>query len=131
MGGSDELSTLVERIRVLEEAIKGLQERVIVSHHEIFTLNKYLQDASLYRRLYEESEQKLANSRENTNDSEIQQLRQECATLKREIYDLKFERDKYHVDLDYYRRLYNESQITPRNRKVPPVHMAQITPDGT
>lgn len=117
MGGSDELSTLAERVRVLEEANKGLQERIIVSHHEIFTLNKYLQDASLYRRLYEESEQKLANSRENTNDIETQQLRQECATLKRVIDGLKSERDKYHVDLDYYRRLYNESEQKQRDRK--------------
>lgn len=118
MDGSDELSTLAERVRVLEEANKGLQERVIVSHHEIFRLTKYQLDASLYRRLYEESEQKLANSRENTNDIETQQLRQECATLKRVIDDLKYERNRYRADVDYYRRLYIESKQEQRDRKV-------------
>jgi len=108
MGGSDEQTTLVERIKMLEEENQKLKIELDTSRY----------DATHYRRLYVEAEQKLANSRENTNDIETQQLRQECATLKRVIDDLKFERDKYRRDFGYYRRLYNESQLIPPDRKV-------------
>jgi uncharacterized coiled-coil DUF342 family protein len=105
MGGSDEQTTLVERIKMLEEENQKLKIELDTSRY----------DATHYRRLYDEAEQKLANSHENT--AEVQKLQDECRFLNKMIGDIKAERDRYHADVDYYRRLSSEHSQKQRDRK--------------